>query len=109
MIYRDRIEVIEGRIVRDDYGNEEIKWDDPVIVATVPAHVDYANTAIFDDVNRYGTITQLTVYCRPFAFDDAEQRIRWRGTDYLPDGPMRERSAQGRTHHVEIPLKVHSG
>ena len=109
MIYRDKIQVIEGREVEDIYGNIEIKWDDPVVVATISAQVDYKTTAIFDDQNRYGTITQLTAYCRPFAFDDSTQRMRWRGTDYVPDGPMRERSTQGRTHHVEIPLKVVRG
>ena len=104
MIFHDRIEIISAAEYEDDYGNIEMSWDNPQVDAVVAAHVDVTDTAVIDAHNRLQTVKKLTVFCKPFDYDHARQRIRWNGRMYRPDGDDVERRIMGRSHHVEIPL-----
>lgn len=108
MILRDKIEVIEGRRTTDDGGVVVTDWLDPVVVATLAAQVDYRSTATSGTAG-FRIVEQLTAIVRRFTFDEKQQRVRWRGLHYVPDGSERVVTAASRVHHIEIPLKRVTG
>lgn len=107
MIFKDTIEIMEADFYEDEYG--EPVYGDPVVVATIPAQVDVERTSLDTGGLKFQSVTQLVAYCKPFAYNQAKQSIHWRGRKYQPDGPMLERTIQGRVHHIEIPLKLVEG
>lgn len=110
MILRDKLEIIEARVRKDEYGNTTKDWSNPVVVASLPAQVDYRSTAVTVSGSSSFRITeQLTALVRRFDFNQNTQRIRWRGLDYAPDGSEKVVTAAGRVHHVEIPLVRRTG
>lgn len=107
MIFKDSIEIMEAGFYEDEYG--EPVYGDPVVVATIPAHVDVERTTLDTSDRGFTSVTQLVAYCKPFAYNQTRQSIRWRGQKYQPDGAMLERTVQGRVHHIEIPLRLVEG
>lgn len=100
MIFKDKLLIVEAGVTEDDYGNEVVDWDNGETVARIAAHVDYRESV--RDGNR--VTTELVAYCRPFDFNPQTQRILWNGKFWTIEGDELLRIAQGRTHHVEIPL-----
>ena len=108
MIFKDTIEIWEaGQTGEDEYGEPIV--GPPVLVATIPAQVDVERTSLDTGNLKFQSVTQLVAYCKPFAYNQAQQWIQWRGQQYQPDGAMLERTTLGRVHHIEIPLKLVEG
>lgn len=104
MIFHDQIEIVEGQPKEDSMGDIWYDWRNPVVVATAPAQVDVERSTL-GDLGTDRRISYLTAYTHYRGFDTYTQRIRWRGTMYLPDGDIVERTIGRRIHHTEIPLK----
>lgn len=105
MILRDKIEVIEGRRVEDEYGDVTTDWTVPVVKASLAAQVDYRSTSVDMSSGRFNVTEQLVaIVARWSGFNVKTQRIRWRGRQYRPDGAERTVTAAGRIHHIEVPL-----
>lgn len=108
MIFKDNIEIMEaGKIGEDEYGEPIVS--PPVVVATIPAQVDVERTSLDTGNMNFQSVTQLVAYCKPFDYNQSTQTIWWRGIRYQPNGPMLERTVQGRVHHIEIPLRLVEG
>lgn len=107
MIFKDNIEIMEADYYEDEYG--EPVYGDPVVVATIPAQVDVERTSLDTSNQNFQSFTQLVAYCKPFDYDQTKQSIHWRSRKYQPNGPMLERTVQGRVHHIEIPLRLVEG
>lgn len=109
MILRDRLQVIEGKRIENDYGTIEIDWRNPVVVETLAAQVDYRATSV-DLAGGFRITEQLVALVARFdTFVASRHRILWRGLHYTPDGSHRTVVAGGRVHHLEIPLKRVTG
>lgn len=111
MIFKDKLQVVEaGYGGEDAHGNPIYDWDNPEVVDSIPAHVDYQN--ITESTENGDTLwhkAEIVAYVkREFAAVDG-QRLLWRGDRYEVDGPFQIRSAQGRTHHLEVTLKRYTG
>lgn len=108
MIFKDTIEIWEaGQTGEDEYGEPII--GPPVLVATIPAQVDVERTSLDAGNLKFQSVTQLVAYCKPFEYNQRTQSIWWRGQKYAPNGPMLERTIQGRVHHIELPLQLVEG
>lgn len=101
----DKVEIIEG-VEYDDRGTITIQWDEPTVVATLPAYVFTQSTAMAMNGTTPVFMESLRAIIRPFNFDPNLQRIRWQGTQYTNDGVPMVRRRNGKDHHVTIQLKV---
>lgn len=76
------------------------------VVAVLPATVGH--TTVIDADNPDAAVQvreEARALIRPWPFDHARHRVRWRGVEYRPDGPAMVRSKRGRVHHLTIRLK----
>lgn len=104
MILRDKVEIVEGRRTEDDYGGVITDWDNPIVVASLAAQVDYRSTSVDMTSGRFKVTEQLVAIVSRFDFNHTTQRIRWRGKQYAPDGSEKTVTVNGRVHHIEVPL-----
>lgn len=110
MILRDRVQIIEGVTTTDDYGDTVTDWDNPLVISTTPAQVDYRVSDVALTTNTLRTTTKLVaIVARWSGYNAKKHRLRWRGKQYTPDGDASMVYANGRLHHVEIPLKYVTG
>lgn len=110
MILRDKVDTIDALRTEDQYGNVAVDWTHPILIATTPAQVDYRVSDVTLSTNSLRTTTKLVaIVARWSGYVSGKHRLRWRGKQYTPDGDASMVYANGRLHHVEIPLKYVTG
>lgn len=99
----DRVEILA---VPPDTPDGTVLGPGATVVAVLAAHVGHTAVMQADDPGAAVQVKeQVRVMVDPWPFDHRAHRVRWRGTEYRPDGPAMVRRRRGEDHHLTIPVE----